>query len=670
MSHSGILEPAALLAVPLLVLVLVLLVMRSRVRARRMTVLGLDAHRSTVVALTLAILPLVLLALAALRPYWDSEELELTVPGDDYMFLVDVSRSMYTRDVLPSRIELAKRKLKDLIAAFLKAGAPHRYGLTLFAGDSYLFCPVTTDVAVLRQFIDAIDPAMVTALGSNLEAGIATALERFDKSSSKSGHILLLSDGEDDDVALAQVLSLVSSRGVRLDVLGVGTPDGQPIEPTPGTFLRDPGGKIVHSRLNEASLQALARAGRGVYVRATLDDRDLDALVKAGMPQTEVGVGEHRRTITSYREVGSWFVLAALIVILLMTHTPRSGGLLRASVLALLFLPNTLHAQSSATQKPSARMAYELYQSGRYADATSAFESALIDDPSNLALKQGLASALFKTGRFEESLKLFSGLSESASDGKSFFDNEYNKANVLLALQRYDMAIDAYTRALDVKPGDERALHNRAIARALRDEAQRATPTFTPTPTPTVTATLSHEPSAPTPTSTPTPTPSAAPEPTPTGDPSPSPASSDPTPTPSPGPSSEASQAPESQPSPQASAVPSPGSSASPSAAPSPALSPKPTASGRPDEAPRTPSPDNQDLSTPTPEPTRLKEARDEAPPVETSAPSPQASAPREPADTKDLPLSEAEAWLESLPDSPLLIRKKRSERRVGRQTW
>jgi Ca-activated chloride channel family protein len=578
---------------------------------------------------------------------------------------------MYTRDIAPSRIELAKRKLKDLVAAFVHAGAPHRYGLTLFAGESYLFCPVTTDVAVLRQFIDAIDPDMVTTLGSNLEAGVATALERFDKSNSKSGRILLLSDGEDDELALSRVVSLIESRGVRVDVLGIGTTEGKPIEVEPGKFLRDSRGQVVHSRINEGSLRALADAGSGVYVQAALDDRDINALVKAG---TSLGMTEdptHRRKVKSYREIGPWFALAALIAIILMARVPRSGALLRVLALALL-LPDTIHAQSPPTAKPSARTAYELYQSGRYADSVSAFESALAADPSNPDLKQALASALFKVERFEEAHKLFASLSDSAQDGKSFFENEYNRANALLALKRYDEAIDAYTRALDVKPGDERALHNRSLARALREEAQRATATATPTPTPTPTPTTTPTPTAASsvaPTATPDPSkPSPTPTPTtmatPSAEPTPSPSSSDPSPTPSPQPSS--------QPSPDPSAVSTPGSSPTPDGTSNPAAAqtasataPSATPHGTPEAQP---SPSAHE--SPTPEPSRLKEALDEPPPLDPSAPSTPAPVANDSKETTDLSASESEAWLESLPDSPLLIRKKRSERRTSEQTW
>jgi Ca-activated chloride channel family protein len=659
MPNAGILQPLALIAVPILALVAGLLFARSRVRARRLTLLGMNSGRSDIGVMLVALAPLVMIACALLRPYWDSEELELTVAGDDYMFLVDVSRSMYTRDIPPSRIEIAKRKLKDLIAAFVGSGAPHRYGLTLFAGDSYLFCPVTTDVAVVRQFIDSIDPGMVTTLGSNLEAGVATALERFDKSNSKSGRILVVSDGEDDELALSRVISAIESRGVRVDVLAVGTTEGKPIEVEPGRFLRDSNGGVVHSRMNESSLRAVAEAGGGVYVQATLDDRDIDALVKAGTPLGASEQSQARRKITSYREIGSWFALAALFAMVMIGSLRRSRALLHVITLACI-LPDTLYAQSAPAQKRSARAAYELYQSGRYADSVSGFESALAADPANRDLKQALASALFKAGRLPDALTLFSSLSDSAPDGRSFFENEYNKGNTLLGLKRYDEAIDAYSRALDVKPDDERAVHNRALARALRDEALKATPT--PTNTPSARATETPDPSRP----SPTPTGLA----TPTAQPTPSPSSSEATPTPSPAPSGQSSPTPSAQPS----AAPSPGASPTAAGTASPASTPQSTPGATPEGTPSgaptisTPSADGQE--SPTPQPERLKESRDEIPPSESGGASTPQPTSTEPADTKELSLSEAETWLESLPDSPLLVRKKRTERRPGKQTW
>lgn len=670
-ADAGILEPLAWLAAPVLVVAVIVLIFRSNERIRRAAACGVALQASRIASLCWPILPLLLLGLALLRPYWDSEQHEVTVPGDDYMFLVDVSRSMYTRDVAPSRIELAKRKLKDLVAAFVKQGSPHRYGLTLFAGDSYLFCPVTADTAVLRQFIDAIDPGMVTTLGSNLEAGITTALERFDSSNSKSGRILVLSDGEDDELALSRVLDLIDTRGVRVDVLGLGTPEGKPIEIEAGTFLRDARGQVIHSRINEGSLRALADAGKGVFVRATLDDRDLDTLVKAGAPLVAGDKDARRRTITNYREIGPWLALAALLTIIVLARSSRYGALLRILLLVSL-VPTTSHAQDSQGEPPSARKAYELYQNKRYNDAAAAFTSALRADPSNNDLKQGLASALFKGGRFSEALPLFSALADAAQDGRSFFDNEYNKANTLLQLKRYDEAIDAYNRALGVKPQDPQALHNRAIARALRDEAKRATPTPSPTPTPTSTPqqgpTMTPDPSKPTPTPTATGTIQATPTPAPT--PSPDPAN-EPTPSPAATPTGAPSPTNSGDPTPQPSAQPSPGSTPTSDSAstPDPAMTPTPEATGS-KEPHGAPTPSLSTQITPTPTSERLKEAQDDDPPVAPSPSTAGVALQPTPAEGSDLSGSEAHAWLESLPDSPLLIRRKRSEKRTGKQTW
>ena len=66
----------------------------------------------------------------------------------------------------------------------------------------------------------------------------------------------------------SRLLRKAAKKGMRVFVLGVGSPDGSPI-PVEGTneFRRDKDGNVVVTRLNEQMCQEIAKAGNGIYVR-------------------------------------------------------------------------------------------------------------------------------------------------------------------------------------------------------------------------------------------------------------------------------------------------------------------------------------------------------------------------------------------------------------------
>jgi Ca-activated chloride channel family protein len=640
---TGILNPLALLGLPILALLAVLIFARNRTQATRRERLGISTSLSPARAVVLSLIPCALMVLALLRPYSGSTEVTIPATTNDYMFVVDVSRSMFAKDVPPSRMELAKRKLKDLIDEFAKQGEPHRYGITLFAGYSYLLCPITDDAAVVKQFISEISPEMVTSLGSDLEAGMTTALSRFNQTNASSTRVLLVSDGEDNLLSLERVVELVSSKGIRVDVLGVGTTSGSPIELEDGSFVRSQTGSVVHSKLGEESLQAIAEAGSGTYVRATVDDRDIRELARSSLSLNR-GTSQGNRTIHTYQEFGSWLAFGALVALLIIAARPRMGALIRILVCVLVCGES---AWAAPLTSANARAAYELYEAGKYEEAVNAFKVAVDESPKDPAVLQGYASALYKVGKFPEAQKIFNSLASKSTKGRDYFENTYNEGNALLAMKRYQDAFDAFTKALDVKPDDERALHNKAVARALLEEEKNK-----PTPTPT-----------------PTPDPNQSPQPSPSPQGSPEQDDQDKqdqqqqqqqpqqqTPAQSPS----AAPTPQESPS-QGAATPSPNPSAQPSPSPDP-------------QTPGSPSPEPQSSpsqGTPSPQPEqehdeRLKEnqSEEEAPPPPESASTPMAL------DTQSPSEKEAQAWLESLPESPLLIRKERGRGKPGGQTW
>ena len=331
----GIVTPLALIALPA-ILIMVLVIARRQIHHKILSAkLGISGSVSPLKATLLSTIPLFTMGIALLRPYAGTTEFTVPSATDDYMFVVDVSRSMYARDVPPSRIELAKRKLKDLIAENKRSGRPRRYGITLFAGYSYLLCPMTDDTSVLQQFISEISPEMVTSLGSNLEAGISTALARFDERTSPNARILLLSDGEDDVLEVDRVISLIKEKKIRVDVLGVGTTQGTTIQFDNGTLLKDSSGNVVQTRLEENSLKKIAAAASGVYVRATLEDSDITTLTRESLT-THTPTDSNSRVISSFNEFGSWFACAALVMIVLSAGVKPLRHIVRIALLVLI----------------------------------------------------------------------------------------------------------------------------------------------------------------------------------------------------------------------------------------------------------------------------------------------------------------------------------------------
>jgi Ca-activated chloride channel family protein len=581
-----------------------------------------------------------------LRPYWGSEDITVHSSGGEVVFLVDVSRSMFARDVPPSRMELAKRKMLDMLEQFSKQGESTRFGITVFAGDAYTVCPVTSDQTVVKQFIDLISPDLVSSLGSNLTAGLTVALSRLQSESTQGGRIVLLSDGEDSTLQGSPIIGEIRKKGVRIDALGIGTTTGAEIQLPNGTFVLDQSRKPIVSKLIEGPLREVADASGGTYQRATLDDRDVMGIT-APIHLLSNAKTSHQSRITTYREFGSWLALGALTILIVAAIARRRNALILGALIAIAHT-SPAHAQPPPTSLLThAASPFHLYERGLYEDAAKAFSDALATTPNERTLKQGLASSLYKLGRYQESEAIFADLAKLAQDGRTYFESTYNEGNAQLAQRRYQDAINTFQKALDVKPDDQQARHNLEVARALLKEENNKP---TPTPTPTSPPKPSPDPSQP-PSASPSPSPSNfAPE-TPSGSPSPS-----------------DSAIPEGSPSPGAS--PSPGGNEQ---TPSGTAPPNQTPNDTPDEATTaapggTPSPlaSASPLHT-IPSPSeRLREA------IETPASDP-AGAPEAtalPTGTLNPGEQEANAWLESLPDSPLLIRRHRGTSQGNGQTW
>jgi Ca-activated chloride channel family protein len=208
------------------------------------------------------------------RPQIGAKLKEHETKGAEIMIALDVSNSMLAEDYSPNRLERAKLAISRLVDKL----RDDRIGLIVFAGNSFVQLPITTDYVSAKMFLNTISTESVPIQGTAIGEAINTAIRSFSAQSEKSRAIIIITDGEnheDDPVAAA---AQAAEMGVRVFTIGVGSPEGKPI-PMDGGLLKDRDGNIVVTRLDESVLQEVAKAGNGLYVRAGNSEFGLNPII-------------------------------------------------------------------------------------------------------------------------------------------------------------------------------------------------------------------------------------------------------------------------------------------------------------------------------------------------------------------------------------------------------
>lgn len=193
-----------------------------------------QAHRHSPVSLRVRLihLPMILrcaafalIVVSLARPQthnaWDSRSVE----GIDIMLAIDISTSMLTQDLHPNRIEAAK----SVAASFITDRPNDNIGLTIFAGEAFTQCPMTTDHASLLNLLKGVRTDLAeTGLisdGTAIGMGLANAVSRLKDSKAKSKVVILLTDGANNmgDISPMTAAQIAKSLGIRIYTIGVGS---------------------------------------------------------------------------------------------------------------------------------------------------------------------------------------------------------------------------------------------------------------------------------------------------------------------------------------------------------------------------------------------------------------------------------------------------------------
>lgn len=419
-SNFHFLRPAWLL-LALLGLLLPLIWQRSRDLQRRLRgniaphllphllLTPTDPHRVRPVHLVCALL--VLGAVAVAGPTWRQDRPEFLENRAPLIIAVDLSPSMDTADVPPTRLTAAKHKLHDLVQR--RKGA--RTALLVYAGSAHLVLPPTDDPALLDTFIQALGTDLIGKPGKEV-AGVIEQAKRLLQQS--PGTLLLVTDGA--DVAHPPTLK---DGSLQVLVLALGS------SPT---------------------LKQLASALDAPLGSLTLNDDDLDWVERHA--QQHFQNADEQQRLLQWKDAGYWLCWPLLLLALVSVRRGWSLNWAAVLLLGLLLPPTPAEANPFLTPDQQGRWAFEHHH---YPEA-----AALFVDP----YWKGIAA--YNAADYDLAQTTFSAMNTPQA--------AFYLGNIHVRRFKFDDAISAYQHALQLQPDFPEASVNLALAIALKKDTESA----------------------------------------------------------------------------------------------------------------------------------------------------------------------------------------------------
>ena len=249
---------------------------------------------------TAYLLVLSLLILGLARPRLIDNLQETSVSVIDMLLVLDISSSMLADDFPPNRLEAVKKTAGE----FIKGRKEDRIGILVFAGESFIQCPLTVDKTVLQSLIKEITIASKEHDGTAIGMAIANGTNRLRNSDVESRVMILLSDGSNNagEIDPKTAAGLAAEYDIKIYTIGAGTNQS-------------------YTRIDEETLKHIANVTGGKFFRAT----DIEALASIyseidQLERSEIEVKE----FTLYKELYGWFLIPAFLMGLGMETTRRS----------------------------------------------------------------------------------------------------------------------------------------------------------------------------------------------------------------------------------------------------------------------------------------------------------------------------------------------------------
>ena len=441
-----------------------------------------------------SLLGLALIIFATARPHRGFAEEEAVTKGRNILLIMDTSRSMRTRDLSPSRLDVARTIAFECLSVLPN----DRVGIMAFANQPYILAPLTIDHGILQETIEQLNHDTVPEGGSDLAAAIQSAVRTLKETGQTGNAIIVMSDGEDHESGILEAAEEAQAAGIRILTIGLGTAEGDviPDPASPNNIFKDNTGKVIVSRLEDQGMRTLARETGGLYIPAKnmTNVAQLVTSTLEGLDRVALESQTQRRP----NDVFQWFLvpgLISLIISLLLRTRFRSNlppALTSILVCSTLFLATPqLRAETSKAENadkltalieaankppsplrrlgnflrgvPKKKDLAPLYYrrgliklaNGDFSSAREDLASALLSEDPKLQAESTVAygNSWAKEGKAE--------LLKELEVQKTAFDAAKLRARLESSIESYKDALDHYGNALELDPKSQSAPANK-----------------------------------------------------------------------------------------------------------------------------------------------------------------------------------------------------------------
>ena len=383
-------------------------------------------------------------------PVWEKLPQPVQKREDALVIVLDLSLSMFAPDHEPSRLDLAKRKLRDILSLREEG----QTALVVYAGDAHTVTPLTDDVVTIAALVPSLSPNIMPLFGSNPVLAIDAAIKLLDDVEANRGKILLMTDGISGFDQEALITTQIQETDYELLIMGIGTEEGAPIRTSDGNLLTDEAGTIIIPKLNKNVLQSLANRVNGRYHDIQLADSDLAYLLSDLNPLDDNQLSDVEEEFDVWYETGPWLLL---LVLPLAAMSFRRGWLFSLSlIVGSGFLLPPQQAQAFEWRdlwRTKDQQAAQAYASDEHSVAASLFQSLGW---------QGAAN--YKSENYEAAVAAFSA--DASADGN------YNRGNSLALTGNYEESIAAFDAAIALEPNHTDAIANKEIIEQLLEQQE------------------------------------------------------------------------------------------------------------------------------------------------------------------------------------------------------